>query len=74
VRDLTGIGIVAIIGAGISSTIGKASVAGRAAVALLFVFMAVACAFLALCYAQFAAIIPVSSSADADASFGELAA
>jgi APA family basic amino acid/polyamine antiporter len=76
VRDLTGLGIAAIIGAGIFSTIGQASLNGGPAVALLFVFTAVACAFSALCYAQFAATIPVSGSAYtyAYASFGELAA
>jgi amino acid permease len=74
VRDLTGLGVAAIIGAGIFSTIGKASAASGPAVALLFVFTAVTCAFLALYCAQFAAIIPVSSSADVDASSGELAA
>ena len=76
VRDLTALGIAAIIGAGIFSTIGKASLDGGPAVSLLFVFTAVACAFSALCYAQFAATIPVSGSAYtyAYASFGELAA
>ena len=76
VRDLTGLGIAAIIGAGIFSTIGKASLDGGPAVSLLFVFTAIACAFSALCYAQFAATIPVSGSAYtyAYASFGELAA
>jgi APA family basic amino acid/polyamine antiporter len=75
-RDLTGLGIAAIIGAGIFSTIGQASLNGGPAVSLLFVFTAVACAFSALCYAQFAATIPVSGSAYtyAYASFGELAA
>jgi APA family basic amino acid/polyamine antiporter len=76
VRDLTGLGIAAIIGAGIFSTIGQASLHGGPAVALLFAFTAVACAFSALCYAQFAATIPVSGSAYtyAYASFGEVAA
>ena len=76
VRDLTALGIAAIIGAGIFSTIGKASLDGGPAVSLLFVFTAMACAFSALCYAQFAATIPVSGSAYtyAYASFGELAA
>ena len=76
VRDLTGLGIAAIIGAGIFSTIGKASLNGGPAVSLLFVFTAIACAFSALCYAQFAATIPVSGSAYTYAyvSFGELAA
>ena len=76
VRDLTSLGIAAIIGAGIFSTIGNAAYDGGPAVSLLFVFTAVACAFSALCYAQFAATIPVSGSAYtyAYASFGELAA
>ncbi|RYY13845.1 MAG: amino acid permease, partial [Cytophagaceae bacterium] len=76
VRDLTGLGIAAIIGAGIFSTIGQASLNGGPAVSLLFIFTAVACAFSALCYAQFAATIPVSGSAYTYAytSFGELAA
>ncbi|MCR5888000.1 amino acid permease [Hymenobacter sp. J193] len=76
VRDLTSLGIAAVIGAGIFSTIGNASHDGGPAVSLLFVFTAIACAFSALCYAQFAATIPVSGSAYtyAYASFGELAA
>ena len=76
VRDLTGLGIAAIIGAGIFSTIGQASLNGGPAVSLLFMFTAVACAFSALCYAQFAATVPVSGSAYTYAyvSFGELAA
>ncbi|MBK0404938.1 amino acid permease [Adhaeribacter sp. BT258] len=75
-RDLTSLGIAAIIGAGIFSTIGNASAAGGPAVSLLFVFTAIACAFSALCYAQFASTIPVSGSAYtyAYASFGELVA
>jgi APA family basic amino acid/polyamine antiporter len=76
VRDLTSLGIAAIIGAGIFSTIGNASFEGGPAVSMLFVFTAIACAFSALCYAQFAATIPVSGSAYTYAytSFGELAA
>src|SRR5690606_31464804 len=75
-RDLTSLGIAAIIGAGIFSTIGNASAAGGPAVSLLFIFTAVACAFSAMCYAQFASTIPVSGSAYtyAYASFGELVA
>jgi basic amino acid/polyamine antiporter, APA family len=74
VRDLTSFGIAAIIGAGIFSTIGNASYNGGAAISLLFVFMAVACVFTALCYAQFAATVPVSGSAYTYAyvSFGEI--
>ena len=75
-RDLTALGIAAIIGAGIFSTIGNASAAGGPAVSLLFIFTAIACAFSAMCYAQFASTIPVSGSAYtyAYASFGELVA
>lgn len=76
VFDLTGFGIAAVIGAGIFSTIGTAAVSGGPAVSVLFLFTAVACAFSALCYAQFASVIPVSGSAYtyAYASFGELIA
>ncbi|MFN4085508.1 MAG: amino acid permease [Spirosomataceae bacterium] len=73
-RDLISFGIAAIIGAGIFSTIGLASYNGGPAVSLLFVFVAIACMFTALCYAQFASMIPVSGSAYTYAyvSFGEL--
>ncbi|MDR2385444.1 MAG: amino acid permease [Tannerella sp.] len=63
VKDLTFFGIAAIIGAGIFSTIGRASYDGGPAVSLLFVFVSVACVFTALCYAQFASMIPISGSA-----------
>jgi amino acid transporter len=76
VRDLTAMGIAAVIGAGIFSTIGNAAAAGGPAVSLLFVFTAIACGFSALCYAQFASLLPISGSAYtyAYASFGELIA
>jgi amino acid transporter len=76
VRDLTALGIAAIIGAGIFSTIGTAASHGGPAVSLLFVFTAIACGFSALCYAEFASRIPISGSAYtyAYASFGELIA
>lgn len=75
-RDLVSMGIAAIIGAGIFSTIGNASAAGGPAVSLLFIFTAIACVFSAMCYAQFASTIPISGSAYtyAYASFGELVA
>lgn len=75
-RDLTAMGIAAIIGAGIFSTIGNAASYGGPAVSLLFVFTAIACGFSALCYAEFASRVPVSGSAYtyAYASFGELVA
>jgi amino acid transporter len=74
--DLTALGIAAVIGAGVFSTIGEAAYNGGPAVSLLFVFTAIACAFAALCYAEFASMIPVAGSAYtyAYASFGELIA
>ncbi len=76
VIDLTSFGIAAIIGAGIFSTIGKASADGGAAVMFLFVFTAIACGFSAMCYAEFASIVPVSGSAYTYSytTFGELVA
>jgi basic amino acid/polyamine antiporter, APA family len=76
VRDLTALGIAAIIGAGIFSTIGTAAYNGGPSVSALFVITAIACGFSALCYAQFASTIPISGSAYtyAYASFGELIA
>jgi APA family basic amino acid/polyamine antiporter len=76
VRDLTSLGIAAIIGAGIYSTIGNAAVSGGPAISLLFVLTAVVCGFSALCYAEFASRIPVSGSAYTYAyvAFGELIA
>ena len=75
-RDLTALAIAAIIGAGIFSTIGNASAQGGPAVSLLFIFTAIACSFSALCYAEFASMIPLSGSAYtyAYASLGELIA
>ena len=76
VRDLTAMGIAAIIGAGIFSTIGNAAASGGPAVSLLFIFTAIACGLSAMCYAEFASAIPISGSAYtyAYASFGELIA
>jgi amino acid transporter len=62
-RDLTAFGIAAIVGAGIFSTIGKASFDGGPAVIFLFLFTAVACSFAAFAYAEFASMVPVSGSA-----------
>jgi basic amino acid/polyamine antiporter, APA family len=75
-RDLTALGIAAIVGAGIFSTIGTAASHGGPAVSLLFVFTAIACGFSAMAYAQFASTIPISGSAYTYAyvSFGELIA
>lgn len=76
VRDLTALGIAAIIGAGIFSAIGNAAYWGGPAIIFLFVFTAFACGCTAMCYAQFASIIPISGSAYTYAYvvFGELAA
>lgn len=63
VRDLTFMGIAAIVGAGIFSTIGTASFNGGPGIILLFVFVSIACAFSAVCYAEFASMVPVSGSA-----------
>ncbi|TSA25837.1 MAG: amino acid permease, partial [Bacteroidetes bacterium] len=63
VIDLTALGIAAVVGAGIFSTIGTAASHGGPAVSLLFLFTAIACAFSAMCYARFASVIPISGSA-----------
>jgi APA family basic amino acid/polyamine antiporter len=67
--SLTLFGIGAIIGAGIFATIGTAA-AGDAnrpgagpALMLSFVITAVVCGFTALCYAEFASMVPISGSA-----------
>ncbi|MXV52582.1 amino acid permease [Pedobacter sp. HMF7647] len=75
-RDLTLMGIAAVVGAGIFSTIGEASFNGGPGVAILFVLTAITCGFSAMCYAEFASRVPVSGSAYtyAYASFGELIA
>jgi amino acid transporter len=74
VKDLTAFGIAAIIGAGIFSTIGKASADGGPGVIFLFIFTALACSFAAFAYAEFASLIPVSGSAYTYSyvAFGEL--
>src|SRR5690625_3141883 len=76
VRDLTAMGIAALVGAGIFSTIGEAAYNGGPGVSILFILTAITCGFSALCYAEFASRIPVSGSAYtySYASFGELIA
>jgi len=76
VRDLTLMGIAAVMGAGIFSTIGSAAYNGGPGVILLFVITAITCGFTALCYAEFASRIPVSGSAYTYSyvSFGEVVA
>lgn len=74
---LTALGIGAVIGGGIFVITGQAAAlhAGPAII-LSFVFAAICCAFCALCYAEFAAMVPVSGSAYSYtyATLGELAA
>src|SRR5256886_14678486 len=75
--NLTTLGIGAIIGAGIFVLTGKAAAqyAGPAIV-FSFILAGIACAFAGLCYAGFAAMIPISGSAYtyAYATMGELLA
>ncbi|MBX9780798.1 MAG: amino acid permease [Chitinophagaceae bacterium] len=74
VRDLTFFGIAAILGAGSFSSLGGAVFSGGPGVVILFLITAIACAFTAFCYSEFASRIPVAGSAYtyAYASFGEL--
>src|SRR3979490_444067 len=80
--NLIALGVGAIIGAGIFASIGTAA-AGDAqrpgagpALVLSFALTAAVCALTALCYAEFAAMVPVSGSAYtyAYATLGELVA
>jgi basic amino acid/polyamine antiporter, APA family len=78
--QLTLLGIGAIIGAGIFSTVGTAAAGGGdhlgagPALVLSFVLTAITCGFAALCYAEFASMVPISGSAYtyAYATLGEL--
>jgi amino acid transporter len=76
VRDLTFMGIAAVVGAGIFSTIGTAAFNGGPGISMLFVLTAITCGFSALCYAEFASRVPIAGSAYTYAyvSFGELIA
>jgi APA family basic amino acid/polyamine antiporter len=80
--NITLLGIGAIIGAGIFATVGTAA-AGDASrpgagpsLMISFVITAVVCAFTALCYAEMAAMVPISGSAYtySYATLGELVA
>ena len=81
-KDLVMLGIGAIIGAGIFATTGTAAAGtdGRPgagpAIVLSFIMVAVTCGFCALCYAEFASMIPIAGSAYtyAYATMGELVA
>lgn len=80
--ELTMLGIGAIIGTGIFVLTGTAAAGGEnhigagPALVISFLVTALACGLAALCYAEFASMIPVSGSAYtyAYASFGELMA
>ncbi|WP_118975140.1 amino acid permease [Taibaiella koreensis] len=62
--NLIAIGIGVIIGAGLFSLTGIAAANNAGpAVTLSFIIAAIGCAFSALCYAEFAAMVPVSGSA-----------
>src|ERR1700682_6126904 len=76
VRDLTFMGVAAVIGAGIFSPIGTAAYHGGPGVIFLFLITAVTCGFTALCYAEFASRVPVAGSAYTYSyvSFGEVIA
>ena len=75
--NLVALGIGAIIGAGLFvRTAAAAAEAAGPAVTLSFVVAAIGCAFAGLCYAEFAAMIPIAGSAYtyAYATMGELMA
>src|SRR5690348_14008086 len=79
---LTALGVGATIGAGIFATTGTAIVGdplrpgAGPAIVISFLLTAATCGFAALCYAEFAAMVPISGSAYtyAYASQGELVA
>jgi APA family basic amino acid/polyamine antiporter len=80
--DLIALGIGAIIGAGIFAVLGSATSGGQTlppagpGVTLSIALTAVACGFCALCYAEFASLVPVAGSAYtySYATLGELVA
>jgi APA family basic amino acid/polyamine antiporter len=80
--QLTSLGVGAIIGAGLFSTVGTAAAGGAdhlgagPALIISFVLTGIACGFAALCYAEFAAMVPTSGSAYtySYATLGELVA
>src|SRR5438105_15794114 len=67
--NLVALGVGAIIGAGIFATVGTAAAGDPSrpgagpALMMSFVLTAVVCGFSALCYAEFASMVPVAGSA-----------
>src|SRR5688572_9534875 len=62
--ELTAIGIGAVIGGGIFILTGvAANLYAGSALAYSFILAGIGCLFAALCYAEFASILPVSGSA-----------
>ncbi|TCW32247.1 amino acid permease [Gulbenkiania mobilis] len=74
--DLTMLGIGAIIGTGIFVLTGTGATVAGPGLVLSFIIGAMACGFAALCYAEFAAMLPISGSTYtyAYATLGELVA
>lgn len=75
--NLVALGVGAIIGAGLFvRTAAAAAEASGSAVTLSFIVAAIGCAFAGLCYAEFAAMIPIAGSAYAYSyvTMGELVA
>ncbi|HLA78938.1 MAG TPA: amino acid permease [Vicinamibacteria bacterium] len=80
--DLVALGVGAIIGAGIFATLGSATSGGTGqppagpGVTVSILVTAIACGFCALCYAEFASLVPVAGSAYtySYATLGELVA
>ncbi|CUA81517.1 amino acid/polyamine/organocation transporter, APC superfamily (TC 2.A.3) [Gulbenkiania indica] len=60
--DLTMLGIGAIIGTGIFVLTGTGATVAGPGLVLSFIIGAMACGFAALCYAEFAAMLPISGS------------
>ncbi|HZS57234.1 MAG TPA: amino acid permease, partial [Bryobacteraceae bacterium] len=63
-KSLVALGVGAIIGAGLFVRTAAASAeAAGPAVVVSFIIAAIGCAFAGLCYAEFAAMIPIAGSA-----------
>src|SRR5579871_5897779 len=63
VMQLTALGVGAVIGAGIFVMVGLGAHYAGPGLMLSFVLSGLGCAFAALCYAEFAAMIPLAGSA-----------